>query len=94
MKENFLQPIINENDLFTYEELLHSNEFKTQKRENLSSFLKSSQNKNIKIYIAVGNQLTARQGKLLNVFDDYIMLSQSREKTAIKLTEIKFISTI
>ena len=94
MNDNYLQPLYSENDLKIYESFLNSPDFSKPKSQTFNSLLKNSIGKNIKVYIAVGNQLTARQGKLLTVFDDYIMLSQSREKTAIKLTEIKFISTI
>ncbi len=94
MNDNFLKPIFNETDLTLYENFINSPEFKNTKSETFSSLLKNSVGKNIKIYIAVGNQLTARQGKLLDVFNDYIILSQNREKLAIKLCEIKFVSTI
>ena len=94
MNDNFLQPIFNENDLSAYEKFINSPELKTKKRENFSAFLKNSIGKSIKLYIAVGNQLTARHGRLLNVFEDYIVLLQNREKTVIKLTEIKFITML
>ena len=50
--------------------------------------------KSIKIYIAVGNQLFARQGKLSKVFEDFLILTQNREKIAVKFCEIKFISML
>lgn len=94
MKDNFLQPIYNENDLQIYESFINSPELKNTKSENFSSFLSDYIGKNIKIYIAVGNQLNVRYGKLSGVFRDYLILIQSREKIAIKLCEIKFISVL
>ena len=94
MKEEYLKPILNENDLVSYENFINSSDFSKPKNQTFSSLLKNSVGKNIKIYIVVGNGLTAKYGKLLSVFDDYIMLFQNREKTAIKLTEIKFISVM
>ena len=92
MNDNFLKPIYNENDLETYENFINSPDFKSTKNETFSSFLKNLVKRNIKIYIVIGNQLTVRQGKLLEVFSDYIILSHGREKLVFKLCEIKFIS--
>lgn len=92
MNNNFLQPIFNEKDLTVYENFINSNDFKNAKNETFSSFLNNSIGKNVKIYVAVGNQLTARQGKLLGVYSDYLIITQNREKIAIRLSEIKFIS--
>ena len=91
MYDNFLQPIYNESDLTVYESYINSPEFKTVKNESFSSFLNGSIGKTVKIYMVVGNQLTARQGKLSGVFCDYLTLTQNREKIAVKLCEIKFI---
>ena len=91
MDNNFPVPIFSENDLEIYENFINSPDFNAVQTPNFSSFLKSLNGKNIKIYITVGNQLTYRQGRLLNVFDDYIILAQNCIKIAIKLSEIKFI---
>lgn len=92
MYDNFLQPIYNDNDLKIYENYINSLDFKDTKNETFSSFLNSSIGKTVKIYIVVGNQLNVRQGKLSGVFNDYLTLFQNRQKFAIKLCEIKFIS--
>lgn len=92
MNDNFLQPIYNENDLSAYENFINSPDFKINKNETFSSLLKNSVGKNIKIYMVIGNQLNQRQGKLLGVHNDYLTLTQNREKIAIKLCEIKFVS--
>ncbi len=92
MNNNFLQPIFNEKDLTVYENFINSNDFKNAKNETFSSFLNNSIGKNIKIYVAVGNQLTARQGKLLGVYSNYLIITKNHEKIAIRLSEIKFIS--
>lgn len=94
MNNDFLKPIYTEKDLSTYEDYINSPDFKPHKNNTFSSLLKNSKGNTIKIYIAVGNQLTVRQGRLLEVFDDYIAILQNREKLFIKLTEIKFIAMI
>ena len=93
MNDNFPIPIFSDDDLTVYENYLNSLNVKLN-NETFYELLKANVGKNIKIYIVFGNQLTARQGKLLNVFNDYIVLCKSREKLAIKLSEIKFISVI
>lgn len=93
MNDNFPIPIFNDDDLTVYENYLNSLNVKLN-NETFYELLKANVGKNIKIYIVFGNQLTARQGKLLNVFNDYIVLCKNREKLAIKLSEIKFISVI
>lgn len=92
MNDNFLQPIYNEKDLTTYERYINLPDFKTTKKETFSSFLNYYIGKNVKIYIAVGNQLNIRQGNISAIYDDFLILAQTREKIAIKLSEIKFIS--
>ena len=92
MNENILKPIMNENDLEFYGNFINSPDFKRERNETFFSLLKNSVSKNIKIYMVVGNQLITRQGKILGVYSDYITLLQNREKLAIKLCEIKFIS--
>ncbi len=94
MDNNFPVPIFSDKDLTIYENYINSAEFSKPKNETFYELLKAYIGKNIKIYIVFGNQLSARQGKLLNVFDDYIFLCKNREKLAIKLSEIKFISLI
>lgn len=94
MYDNFLQPIYNENDLTIYENYINSPDFKDTKNETFSSLLNSSIGKAVKIYIVVGNQLNVRQGKLSGVFNDYLTLFLNRQKFAIKLCEIKFISIL
>ena len=94
MNDNLLKPILNENDLLAYENLINSPDFKKERNETFSSLLKNSVGQNIKIHMVVGNQLTTRQGKLLGVYNDYIAVTQNREKLAIKLNEIKFISMV
>ncbi|MBO5090057.1 MAG: hypothetical protein IJD00_06985 [Clostridia bacterium] len=93
MNDNFPIPIFSDDDLTVYENYLNSLNVKLN-NETFYELLKANVGKNIKIYIVFGNQLTARQGKLLNVFNDYIVLCKNREKLAIKLSEIKFISVI
>ena len=93
MDDNFPIPIFSDDDLTVYENYLNSLNVKLN-NETFYELLKANVGKNIKIYIVFGNQLTARQGKLLNVFNDYIVLCKNREKLAIKLSEIKFISVI
>ncbi len=94
MNDNFLKPIYNENDLEAYDNFINSPDFKSTKTETFASLLECSMGKSIKIFIAVGNQLIARQGKLLGVFNDYLTLLGNREKISIKLCDIKFISII
>lgn len=91
MDDNFPIPIFSEKDLTVYENYLNSLNNKPN-NENFYGLLKANIGKSIKIYIVFGNQLAARQGKLLNVFSDYIVLCKNREKLAIKLNEIKFLS--
>lgn len=93
MDDNFPIPIFSDDDLTVYENYLNSLNVKPN-NETFYELLKANVGKNIKIYIVFGNQLTAREGKLLNVFNDYIVLCKNREKLAIKLSEIKFISVI
>ncbi len=94
MDDNFPIPIFSDEDLTVYENYINSSAFSKPKTETFYELLKTLIGKNIKIYLVFGNQLTARQGKLLNVFNDYIILCKNCEKMAIKLSEIKFISII
>ena len=94
MNDNFLKSILNESDLEAYEKFISLPEFNNTKIENFSSLLNNAIGKSIKIYIAGGNQLFARQGKLSGVFDDFLILTQNREKIAVKFCEIKFISML
>lgn len=93
MNDNFLKSILNESDLEAYANFINLPEFNS-KKETFSSLLNNTIGKSIKIYIAVGNQLFARQGKLSGVFDDFLILTQNREKIAVKFCEIKFISML
>lgn len=92
MNDNFPIPIFSDDDLTVYENYINS--LNKPNNNTFCELLKGHIGKSIKIYMVFGNQLTARQGKLLNVFDDYIILCKNREKLAIKLSEIKFISVM
>lgn len=94
MNNDFLQPIHNENDLTIYENFINSQNLKIANTENFQSFLNNNIGNYIKIFIAVGNQLITRQGRLLKLCNDYLILSQPREKIAIKLCDIKFLSVM
>ena len=92
MNDNYLQPIYNENDLIQYENFI--NTITPKQTTNFTEFIKNLKGKKIKIFMVVGNQITARQGKVLEVNNDYIILCQNCEKLAIKLCEIKFLSVM
>ncbi len=94
MSDNLPTPIFNDNDLTVYENFINSINLKDNKNNDFSQFLTSNLNKIIKVYVVVGNNLTTRQGRLLNVGKDYIVLSQTREKLIVKLTDIKFLSVM
>ena len=94
MNNDFLQPIYTENDLDNYEKYINSTYFKQTTNKSFTLLLNSSIGKNIKIFIPVGNNLTLRQGKLLGVYDDYLTISLNREKLAVKLCDIKFVSVM
>ena len=92
MNDDFLQPIFSENDLIEYENFI--NTITPKVSQNFTDFLNGLMNKRIKIFMVVGNQLIAKQGKVLEVNSDYIILLQNCEKLAIKLCEIKFLSVM
>ena len=94
MNDNYLQPIYNETDLEMYENFINSTNFKITNNDDFQSFLNSNIGNCIKLFITIGSQLITRQGKLLKVCNDYIILSQPREKLAVKLCDIKFLSVM
>lgn len=94
MADNFPIPIFNDNDLRVYEKYINSINISQNNYTDFSQFLRSNLNKIIQVYVSVGNSLSTRKGRLLNIGKDYIVLYQNREKLIIKLNEIKFISVM